>query len=284
MLDLNKTPVNDFDGFSHMQMELIIYSPFENECPIKINLLEKELLLKESPILKIIVELLSLIGEKGIKLTANGNLPLKVIKDIYSKNYFKDEFIENDITKISSEIDWTILHNVKLVLTLAGITKKQHSRLSLTKKGKLLLQKEDYSEIFILFLKAYTLKFLWAYNDRFPNQVIGQFAFLYSLYQLNKHGDVERDLAFYVDCYAKAFPKLMIKEEKTSLRYTFSESTYHIRFISRFAQWFGFCEEKIKKGNNYTELEIKIKKTRLLDMLLSVSMLDASIEKYQIYN
>lgn len=136
-----------------------------------------------------------------------------------------------------------------MVLTIAGITKKQHSRLSLTKKGKLLLQKEDYSEIFILFLKTYTLIFFWAYNDRFPNQAIGQLAFLYSLYLLNKYGDVEWDVNFYCALYFKAFPKLLEIEDNRFLKRIFFWSYLWKQILQKVCTmvWINWIERNKRK-------------------------------------
>jgi len=86
MLGYNDTPLSDCDGFTPLQMHKIIYSPFEKDCPIQINQLNNEQLINSSPILKIVLELLSRLGESPLKLTLNENLPRPLMKDIYSKH------------------------------------------------------------------------------------------------------------------------------------------------------------------------------------------------------
>jgi hypothetical protein len=268
MLDYNNTPLPECEGFTPLQMHKIIYYPFDEDCPIKINRLNKEILISEIPILKIVLELLLILKTKKIKLTQKGNLPLKVIKDIYAKNHLPEKWIESGIVKVRTETDWIVIHNIKIVLTLAGFLRKQYGYLLLTKKCESLLMGEEYSEIFYEFLRVFTLQFNWAYNDRYDDEELGQLGFLYSLYLINKYGKEENDVKYYTDLYFLAFPSFVeYDNENRSMK----ESAFHTRFISRFAVWFGFAEEEIIKGKKFLELEIKIKRTKLLEQLLEES-------------
>lgn len=264
-------PNNNFDRFSPLEMDYIIFSPFEDNCPIKLNILDKEILFNQSPVLKIIIELLCRIGEEGIKLTLKGNLPIKVIKDIYNQNLLPDRAIDLRIIKIHTETDWILLHNVRLVLTMAGLIRKKKNMLLLTKKCKKLQKDENYSKLFYDFMKSFTLKFCWAYNDRFENQDIGQIAFLYSLYLINKYGDEFRDMNFYSNLYLTAFPSMLEYADTSQESYSMRSSSYQTRFIERFAIWFGFVEEEIIEGNHYFDRRIRIKRTKLLQELLQVN-------------
>ena len=261
MIVHNITPISDFDGFTPLQMHEIIYRPFDDDCPIKLNILTNEELFKESPILKIAIELLSNINGKSIKLTQRSNLPPNIVKTIYAKNYLTDSLIEDGIVKIRTETDWTILHNVRLVLTIAGFFRKKYNHLMLTKKGELLLTSGKYSEIFYEFLKSFALRFRWDYNDLFDNEAIGQMGFLYTLHLLNNYGSKERDIKYYSDLYFLAFPSFIENNEEDSM----AEPAFYIRFIERFALWFGFLEVRIVEGKNYFGREIKIKRTTLLE-------------------
>ncbi len=267
MLDYNNTPLLDCEGFTPLQMHKIIYYPFDDDCPIRINKLSKEVLLNESPIMKIIVELLLILKSNKIKLTQKGNLPPKIIKDIYAKYYLPDKAIENGIVKIRTEIDWIVIHNAKLVLTMAGLIRKKYNYLYLTKKCESLLKDDSLNNIFYEFLKTFALEFNWAYNDRHDDEKLGQIGFLYSLYLLNKYGKEKRDLNFYTNLYFLAFPSFVENDDEN---YSMKEFAYHTRFIDRFALWFGFAEEEITVGKNYLERDIKLKKTKLLEQLLQV--------------
>ncbi len=268
MPDYNNTPLPECEGFTPLQMHKIIYYPFDEDCPIAMNRLNNEILSDGSPIYKIILEFLFALRVKKIKLTQNGNLPLKFIKDIYSKRYLPDSWIDKGFVKIRTETDWIIIHNTKLVLKLAGLVSKRYNYLLLTKKCESLLANKNYSEIFYMFLKTFTLEFNWAHNDGYIDENLGQLGFLYSLYLLNKYGEEERNLKFYTNLYFLAFPAFMEYEDEYN---SMKESAFHTRFINRFSIWFGFAEEEIINGEYYYEREITIKRTKFLEQLLVIS-------------
>lgn len=263
MYNNNNMPVADFDGFTPSEMDRIIYFPFEDNCPIKMNVLTKEAIVNQCPIFNILYEFLSRIGE-GIKLTEKGNLPVKIIKDIYDLKILPDDSIEHGVGKIRTETDWTVLHNVRIVLTMAGLIRKNKNSLFLTNNCKTFLKDNNYSGLFIEFMKSFTLLFSWAYNDLYENQDIGQLASIFSLYLINKYGEEFRDLDFYTNLYFSAFPTLLDNKETNSI------VLYHLRFVERFALWFGFVEEEIIKGKSYFDRRIRIKRTKLLKELLQV--------------
>lgn len=264
----NNSPMDSFDGFSPFQMSQILYFPFDKECPIKINPRTSKSLLDKSPLFKILLSLLTKIGLDGIKITAVGNLPPQIVKEIYHLRYYPDLMIEKGITKLTNEKDWIILHTVKIVLIQAGILRKIHRKLSFTKKGRKYFEDERYDELFQLFLRTFTIKFNWAYNDGFENEQIGQLGFLYSLYLLNKYGDAFKELRYYGDLYFKAFPVFKSLKRTGANDYDFTEPAYFTRFVGRFCMWFGFVDIP----NSLSELRInhktKVKKTNLLSNLL----------------
>ncbi|MBU2506862.1 MAG: hypothetical protein KJ799_09075 [Bacteroidetes bacterium] len=264
MIDYNNTPIPDLDGFTPWQMHQIIYNPFNDDCPIKLNQLNRDQPMRESLILKIIIYFLAKMSERNIKLTQKGNLPFQIIKDIYTKNYFPDDWIESGIQKIRTETDWLILHNIKIVLVMAGLIRKKHNQLSQTRKCASLMMVENYSEIFYEFLKAFTSKFNWAYNDAFTDGGVGQIGFLYSLYFVNKYGSEERNFKYFSDLYFRAFPSFLENSEGKQ----FIESAFRIRFFTRFAIWFGFIEENIAKEKQYIERKINLRRTNLLKRLI----------------
>lgn len=267
MLDYNNTPLSDCDGFTPLQMHKIIYSPFENDCPIKVNRIKDNQLLHESPILNIAIELLSKLREADLKLTPKGNLPRPFMKDIYNKGFWVDDLIEKGIIKIHAEYDWLILHNIKIVLQQAGLIRKKNNFLSLTKKCETLLKDDNYWEIFYQLLKAFSCNFNWGYNDGFEDKNVGQIGFLYLLHIINKYGAKERDLLYYSDLYFLAFLAFLENNRSDSSRLSL---VFHTRFIERFALWFGFVEGEKVKGNNYFDWKINIKRTKLLEQLFKV--------------
>jgi len=224
MFDFNNIPQPDFEGFSPKQMYQIIHFPFEDSCPIKIN---KEIPIEDSPIFKIALDLLLILKENKIKLTQKGNLPIKI------------------------------------VLQISGLTKKQRGVLSLTKRGHSLLKQEDYTGLFFEFLKAYSQEFNWGYSDYIDSENVGQLAFLYSLFLLNKYGDEYRTVDFYTDLYLRAFPLFLTQFEEKNVRYA-----YEGRFVNKFSEWFGFAETKMDNSSNPLVAKILIRKSNLLRALM----------------
>ena len=267
----NRTPLEDFDGFTSEEMYKIIYDPFSTDCPIHINFEIKNQLFSNIPIFNIVSDLLLLIeNNKGLKLTSKGNLPKKVVQKLYDKKYITDELIEHGISKLTSEEKWIVLHTVKIVLKQSKLVRVYNGKLTTLKETKNKLQKNQIGQIFSSFFQAFTTRFNWAYNDGFENEDIGQIGFLYLLYLFNKYGNEYRDIDYYINLYLKAFPifKLHEKNKKDMIFHGEPERVLKIRFFERFAFWFGLLEIQNKKSNIAFAENIKIKKTAVLSNLI----------------
>lgn len=269
----NQMPLEDFDGFSSYEMATIIHFPFTDECPISLNKEIEIQKLKKIPIFNIALYLMEIILSKGeIKLTPKGNLPTALVKEIYYQKYFLDNMIEAGIAKPHLEENWTILHNTKIVLKMSGLVRVFRGKLITTKQGKSLLENKKYYDIFLCFLKSFTLKFNWAYNDRYDDEVIGQMGFLYLLHLICKYGNEYRNFNYYSDLYFKAYPDL--KEAAESSMYDFSnpgESTLESRFVSRFAVWFGLVEIPENQNKGLILRDFEIKKSEILKDLIHLT-------------
>ena len=115
----NTLQEDDFDGFSPHQMSIIVYSPFSDDCPVDMRTQVDTALLDQSPIFQIAKHLLKEMKDnEGIKLTSTGNLPPRIVNEIYARNYITDSAIEAGITKLNQEAKWDILHCSKIVLKL----------------------------------------------------------------------------------------------------------------------------------------------------------------------
>jgi hypothetical protein len=263
----NDKPLEDFSGFSPSQMHQMIYYPFGENCPIKLSEDFDIKYLKLSPVFNIALALMKIIDEsKEVKLTAKGNLPGKIIKDIYSKGFFPDEMIDKGLIKLRLEIDWLILHCTHLLLKLSGILKKNHDKLVLTKKGVKFLNDPNKTVMFISLLENYSMKFNWAYNDGFSNEDIGQIGFLYLLFVINNANSGFKRVSNFIDVYFKAFPMFLNKMNPEFENPEFVVST---RFFDRFAKWFGFIEYEIDDKLIHLSQNFKIRKTELLGKLFS---------------
>ena len=262
---VNAAPLDDFDGFSPDEMNTIIYSPFAEECAVRIRPQIDNQVLDQSPIFQIVRHILKATNDTGgLKLTSTGNIAPALVKEIYARKYIVDPMIELGITKLNQEIKWKVLHCTKIVLKMSKLIRTYKGKLLLPKRTKKCLMNGEYFELFHIFLNTFTTQFNWAYNDSSEDEEIGQVGFLYLLHLINKYGAEFRELSFYSDLYFKAFP--IFKASKNSLFPIRNDFVIAIRFFDRFAEWFGFVE--IHREQNRVTGPARVRRTKLLSCLL----------------
>lgn len=264
----NNKPLEDFHGRSPQEMEYLFHMPYHMDSPMQIiDEIDEGILLKV-PIVEIALCLMKTIDESsGIKLTANGNLPLKVVKQLYDLRNFPSELIDSGQFKITSEADLFHIHAVRLVMEIAGLTRKQKGKLLVTKYGKKHLLAENMTPLFIELFQAYTMGYNWAFNDGYENN-IGQPGFAFSLDMVNKFGDELLPVDFYALSYSKAFP--MLADEVEEIMYMSKEEiiidTYQNRTFYYFMRLFGLIET-VDKGVGI-EKQRFVKKSEMFNWLL----------------
>jgi hypothetical protein len=113
--------------------------------------------------------------------------------------------------------------------------------ITLTRKGKKLLDNFDFAELFQEILTAYTTKFNWSYFDNFGDNDIGQFGFAFILDMVSKYGKIMHSYKFYADKYKQAFGFTLFNTEDSYVKYfnDFYEQCFASRAIEKFLNWFG---------------------------------------------
>ena len=153
---VNAAPMDDFDGFSPDEMSTILYSPFAEECSVRIRSQMDTLVLDQSPIFQIARHILKVINDTGgLKLTSTGNIAPALVKEIYARKYIVDPMIELGITKLNQEIKWTILHCTRIVLKMSKLIRTYKGKLLLTTQTKKYLMNDEYSKSLPYFLKYF---------------------------------------------------------------------------------------------------------------------------------
>lgn len=265
MYQQNHRGISDFEGYSPYEMTQILYSTFEAESPIKLQKLSG-LDYQKIPILNQIKYLTGLLDKAGeIKLTNKGFLPTKIVSELYQQGFLKDEYIEKGITKLYKETDSMTVNLTRILIELAGLTKKRNGKLSLTKSSAKILA--DNYELLRLILLTFATKFNWAYYDGYGENQIGQLGYGFSLILLSKYGNEKRLDSFYAEKYFKAYPKLLESVE-TNYGTLESNSTncYSIRTFDRFLDYFGLI--KIDKDGSGLNTKKYFTKTDLFDRLI----------------
>ncbi len=210
------------------------------------------------------------IGEKGVRATAKGNLPLSVCKPIRVafSNPLRPKF--ND--SIRTETDFFELHVARLIFELSGLIKKQKGRFSLTQKGQKLMAPEKSGELFKVLIDTYLDKFNWSYVDGYDDLNIVRWSAFFMMYALYLEGDEWVNLESYEEIFLKAFPSSL--DEVSAYDYEYAESQVRNCLGNRMIRWFfylfGFIEvEEINDdetklfGSNY-----RIKKTPALSQYI----------------
>lgn len=124
---------------------------------------------------------------------------------------------------------------------IGGLVKKVSGKLTLTNTATKLVEANNRLQLFSQFFQAFTNKFLWSFNDGYPEQPIGQLGWTFSVIMLDKFGDQTHTIYFYADKYLKAFPKFISffrPDYSTPERQFFR--CYGVRTFDRFFLWFGF--------------------------------------------
>ena len=267
MNEQNNRGIPEFEGYSPIDMQYILYDTFGEKSPIQLLKLS-ELNYNNIPILNQIKYLLQLIDKKGeLKLTTKGYLPTKVVSEIYNQKFIKDEMIESGISKLYKETDSMSINLTRILSELSGTVKKRNKKLSLTKKGKAELNNNH--KLLKSIFKAFGTKFNWAYFDGYGDNQIGQLGFGFSLILISKYGSEKKPDYFYSNKYLSAFPMLIEQVEPSQFETNEKHASecYSLRTFDRFLNYFGLI--KIESENKW-DSEKFIMKTELYDKLIKV--------------
>ena len=264
----NNNPLDDFLGLSATEIHQLLYDTYDDKSIIQFRKDIEDEILDLIPLFRIAEDYLMIIQrDKQIKLTPLGALPKKVIVELYEKRYLLDENIENGITKLWREEDLISIKSARLAVELAGLVKKVSGKLTLTKTANKLLENNNRIQLFHKFFQAFTDKFLWSFNDAYPEQHTAQFGWAFSIYILHKFGDQARAVDFYADKYRKAFPQLItyFQPDYTTPERQFN-NCYGLRTFERFFLWFGFAT--VEKQKKFLDLDHDtFKKTDLVNSI-----------------
>ena len=236
---LNEMPLPEFENLSANEMDVMVHDALSPECRVRFrDNIDKDVLDKIG-LFRIAEDFIHLLHQEGsIKLTPLGALPKKWVVALYDKKYILEELLELGISKLSREQDSVAIQSARLALEVAGITKRLHGKLSITKKGMPFLLPENRQVFFEHFMTTFADKFMWAYNDLFPEVPYGQVGWVYVTYLLKKFGNQPHPTSFYTDQYLKAFPVFNEYFDAEWEKY----SCFEIRVFRRFLEWFGLID------------------------------------------
>ncbi|MDQ2770785.1 MAG: hypothetical protein M3Y54_09815 [Bacteroidota bacterium] len=240
----NAAPLAAFSGVSPAQMHELLYDPWTPVSPLRLRPQLPAEVLDQVPFLRLTEELLRVVQRDGfIKLTALGALPGKYLHELYGLGFLREDMIEAGYTKLHRETDVPGLATVHRNAEMAGLLRKVHGKITLTKNAERLRQPAHRPELLRRVLSNFTEKFNWAYHDGYNAPLVGQFGWGFTMYLLLKFGDQPRPLSFYANNYQLAFPHLLDTLPGTPWHTPAEQllSCYGHRTFGHFAHWFGLA-------------------------------------------
>jgi hypothetical protein len=264
----NRAPQEDLLGLSPDQVHWLVDYPLEGtQDMLRLDSSLGRDVLADIPVVRDAECLLKTLAEAGpVKMTATGNLPRDLAKRLFDEI---DRSRWKKYIKFRSETDSMPLHSLRLILSMGGWIRKLKGRLQLTKRGHKVGEQgftgADYADLFW----AFTRRFNWKYQDRFPDFDIIQKSYLFSLYLLHKHAR-----AFVADYqmaphFVRAFPAVLAETatiEKEA--YAAFSHCYRVRFLDRFCAYFGLIEMK-PRGPDPFDSRFDLRISRFYDKLLT---------------
>jgi hypothetical protein len=265
----NNTPLEDFCGLSPAQMHVLLYDPFGEKSPARYNLELADF--PETPLLRVLKQILLGLSQGDVKMTAKGNLPVSfsqaVARSYYGEEGFREKTRWGGFRK---EEDWREVHTVRLTAEMAGFLKKDKGRFRLTRKGEDVFSRGLTGKTFLDLFKVYTLKFNWAYNDRYPQMDIIQMSFLFTLFCLYRWGDEPKPGEFYADLFLRAFPKVLdgLSQNPAWNPEEQAKRCFSLRALERFARFFGFADVRMPPRHE-GRLPLEVRKKPFMDSWIS---------------
>lgn len=201
---------SDFFGLSPNQVDELLQSPLN--CPSVFKpLFNAEAVNREldtAPVMRMAKALIDDMGDKGIRLTGKGNLPLKHVKAMIEAGGESIVFPMAGFSAARSEEDVLGVHLTRLLMEIAGYTKKEKGRLLLKKSAAKRIEKKGWLTFYMDFFAAALSQFNWAWMDHREGmedvQYIGPFIF----WLLSEKGDQWLLAQDYLSEMLKAFPRL----------------------------------------------------------------------------
>jgi hypothetical protein len=191
-LKWNRAAIPTFDGLSPEQMSRLLYFPFDS--PHIVTFAPTLNNPPDAPIAAIFALLAAAIGERGIKTTATGNLPLSVVRPATLAYLGEHSYAERThYGALRSELDARELHVTRLMAVLAGLMRKYRGSFVLTKLCRSQMSRNGLAGVYPLLLRAHLAKFNWAYGDMYGDLRLIQDSALFTLLLLHRHGNEWRE-------------------------------------------------------------------------------------------
>ena len=226
--------------------------------------------LAETHKLRYFLDFLNVIRDRGpLKATAKGNLPAKLVMELYGRGY--DFLNAVPYPHVRKEEDAWFLSHLHELARSAGFVVKRKGQILLSKKGLAVLEaplEEAYLGLWWILMHQYRELYYERYGAIHPFYI----GHLLSLIQ--RCGGSEREISFYCDRLLEYFPDLVDDylqryESEDQAKRAFSGFVF-TRIIRRCLEELGLVETREVKGSTYWETEYLLRRTELMDQVFAV--------------
>ncbi len=238
----NNRPNADFCGLTPAQMMNWLHAPFADLTQVTISPPDD---LSTSPVMRYLELILdeAMQQEDSFKSTSKGNLPVKLVKQAsallpefavsrYPTNISISEFAG------SNEDKFNALHYARILAEIAGVIYRKSGRFHVKKVAQKQYQTQGLQVFFRPMLEAAVSRYNWAYFDSFEQDVDLRTFWLFMLWRLQTHANLDILLADM----CRAFPDLL--RQTATDEYYSAQGLLGVliesRFIGRFLQFWGF--------------------------------------------
>ncbi len=209
---------SDFQGLSPNQMHELLQSPLN--CPSVFKpRFDAEAVSREldtAPVMRMAKALIEELGDKGIRLTGKGNLPLRQVRAMIAAGGEDIVFPTGKYGAARSEEEVLPVNLTRVLLEIAGYTKKEKGRLLMKKTAIRRIEKKGWLTVYTDVLSAALSQFNWGWMDPYEGmgdvQYIGPFLF----WLLSEKGDQWQPVPDYLGAILKAFPQLPLTAHPVS--------------------------------------------------------------------
>jgi hypothetical protein len=265
-------PFGDFDGLTPDEAYGYIFDALDPVAsPIIFNEDVEPDVIERVPFFRDVAGFLGLVrAEEPLKLTQKGNLPLAFCKKIVDLGLAgpDDRWLKEH--GFRSELDCHDLHLVNILCRMAGLTRKTHGKVSLTRRGERCLGVENSLDLCKRLFFTYVGRFNWGFEDWYEEATSIQAGFAFSMYLVKKYGDSANEVEFYADKFAAAFPFVIRSFSGRRMRTPEEEFLlcYSLRTFERFLLRFGLVDVTREKDEERDRRWIT--KSDLFDKIIGV--------------
>ncbi len=207
-------------------------------------------------------------AEQPLKLTQKGNLPVRLCRKIVDMGLAGPDGHWLKKHGMRGEMDCAHVHLINILCRMAGITRKVHGKLSLTKRGEGYLSGKKSLDLYKRLFFAYVRRLNWGYEDGYAEAGTIQAGFAFSICLVSKYGEGPAGIEFYADKFAAAFPFVVGAFPGSisgSPRQQFLRC-YFLRTFERFLSRFGLVDARAEGfGEDWTT---SIAKSDLFDKII----------------